>query len=76
MNDLHLWLIPLVPFAGFLVNGLLCQKAPKPVVSAVALIGSLLPLLQVSAIVTNFSSLTLPHVETVGTWIRAGAFHA
>ena len=76
MNDLHLWLIPLVPFAGFLVNGLLCRRAPKPVVSAVALIGSLIPLLQVSAIVTRFSSLTLPHVETVGTWIRAGAFHA
>jgi NADH-quinone oxidoreductase subunit L len=76
MNDLHLWLIPLVPFAGFLVNGLLCRKAPKPVVSAVALIGSLIPLLQVSAIVTKISSLSLPHVETVGTWIRAGAFHA
>ncbi len=76
MNDLHLWLIPLVPLAGFLVNGLLCRRAPKPVVSAVALIGSLIPLLQVTAIVTKFSSLTLPHVETVGTWIRAGTFHA
>jgi NADH-quinone oxidoreductase subunit L len=74
--DLHLWLIPLVPLAGFLVNGLLCRKAPKPVVTAVALIGSLIPLLQVAAIVTKFSSLTLPHIENVGTWIAAGSFHA
>jgi len=76
MTDLHLWLIPLVPFAGFLVNGLLCRKAPKPVVTAVAMIGSLIPLLQVSAIVTRFGSLTLPYTESVGTWISSGAFHA
>ena len=76
MTDLHLWLIPLVPFAGFLVNGLLGRKAPKPVVTAVALVGSLIPLLQVSALVFKFGSLTLPHIESVGTWIQAGTFHA
>jgi NADH-quinone oxidoreductase subunit L len=75
-GDLHLWLIPLVPLAGFLVNGLLGRKAPKSVVTAVALIGALIPLLQVSAIVTKFSSLTLPHIENNGTWITAGSFHA
>ncbi|MFP5228544.1 MAG: NADH-quinone oxidoreductase subunit L [Acidobacteriota bacterium] len=74
--DLHLWLIPIIPFAGFLVNGLAGRKAPKPVVTAVALIGSLLPLLLVSNIVTKFGSLTLPHVERLGTWITAGGFHA
>ena len=76
MTDLHLWLIPLVPFAGFLVNGLLCRKAPKSVVTAVAMVGSLLPLLQVSAIVTRFGSLTLPYTETLAPWISTGAFHA
>jgi NADH-quinone oxidoreductase subunit L len=75
-TDLHLWLIPLVPLAGFLVNGLLGRKAPKPVVTAVALIGALIPLLQVSALVFNSGSLTLPHVENLGTWITAGSFHA
>jgi NADH-quinone oxidoreductase subunit L len=74
MNDL--WLIPLVPFAGFLVNGLIGRKAPKAVVSAVALIAALIPMLQVSAIVWNYHTLTLPLAENVGTWIRAGAFHA
>ncbi len=44
MTDLHLWLIPLVPLAGFLVNGLLGRKFSKPVVTAVALVASLIPL--------------------------------
>ncbi|MGC2497929.1 MAG: NADH-quinone oxidoreductase subunit L [Acidobacteriaceae bacterium] len=76
MTDLHLWLLPIIPFAGFLVNGLVGRRAPKPVVTAVALIGSLLPALWVLNIVVHFGSLTLPHVETYGTWIAAGAFHA
>jgi NADH-quinone oxidoreductase subunit L len=74
--DLHLWLIPIVPFAGFLVNGLAGRKFPRPVVSAVALICSLIPFLQVSAVVTKFGSLTLPYAENHGAWIMAGAFHA
>ncbi|HEY1808412.1 MAG TPA: NADH-quinone oxidoreductase subunit L [Acidobacteriaceae bacterium] len=76
MTDLHLWLIPILPFAGFLVNGLLGRRAPKQVVTTVALLGSLLPALWVSTLVLHFGSLTLPHVETWGTWIAAGAFHA
>jgi NADH-quinone oxidoreductase subunit L len=76
MTDLHLWLIPLVPFAGFLVNGLVGRKAPKAFVTAVALIAAFLPMLQVSAVLWNYHTLALPYVENVGTWIRAGAFHA
>lgn len=32
----YLFLVPLLPFAGFLVNGLLLGKLPKPVISLVA----------------------------------------
>jgi NADH-quinone oxidoreductase subunit L len=76
MTDLHLWLLPIVPFAGFLVNGLLGRKFPKALVTAVALVASVIPAIQVATIVAKFGSLTLPHIENVGTWIRAGAFHA
>ncbi len=33
-----LWLIPLLPFAGFLVNGLLGRRLPKAAVSGIALL--------------------------------------
>ena len=40
-GSLHLWLIPLLPFAGFLVNGLLGRRLPKWLVTAVALLAPL-----------------------------------
>jgi len=40
-GSLHLWLIPLLPFAGFLINGLLGRRLPKALVTAVALLAPL-----------------------------------
>ena len=76
MTDLHLWLIPIVPVAGFLVNGLLGRKLPKATVTVIALVAALVPMLQVASLVARFGSLPVPYVENVGTWIQAGAFHA
>jgi NADH-quinone oxidoreductase subunit L len=75
-GSLHLWLIPLVPFAGFLVNGMLGRRFPKALVTAIAWIATLIPFLHVLYIALHFSSLTLPYTEDVGTWITAGSFHA
>ncbi len=75
-GSLNLWLIPLVPFAGFLVNGLIGRKLPKAFATAVALIATLIPFLQVVKIWFQFPSLTLPYVENLGTWIWTGSFHA
>jgi NADH-quinone oxidoreductase subunit L len=73
-GSLHLWLIPLLPFAGFLFNGLLGRRLPKAIVSAVALLapfGSL-------AIVLNalLARGAFPYSEIcpIG-WINAGALH-
>jgi NADH-quinone oxidoreductase subunit L len=38
-----LWFIPLLPFAGFLINGTLGRKLPRVLVSAVALLFTALP---------------------------------
>ena len=38
-----LWFIPLLPFAGFLINGTLGRKLPRGVVSTVALLFTALP---------------------------------
>jgi NADH-quinone oxidoreductase subunit L len=75
-SSLHLWLIPLVPFAGFLVNGLVGRKLPKALVTTLALIATLIPFVQVADIWFHFSGVSLPYVEHLGTWIQTGAFHA
>jgi NADH:ubiquinone oxidoreductase subunit 5 (subunit L)/multisubunit Na+/H+ antiporter MnhA subunit len=54
---LHLWLIPLLPFAGFLVNGLLGKRLPKALVSAVALGFPLASLLVVARAASIFFSV-------------------
>jgi NADH-quinone oxidoreductase subunit L len=72
MNEsLHLWLIPLLPFIGFVLNGLLGRRLPKTIVSAIALIAPLGSFL----VVLLASRAALPHSETYGTWITAGSFN-
>ena len=35
---LHLWLIPLLPFAGFLLNGILGARLPKWLVTVIGIV--------------------------------------
>jgi len=43
MPNQYLWLIPLLPFTGFLINGTVGRKLPRPVVTAVALLFTAIP---------------------------------
>jgi NADH-quinone oxidoreductase subunit L len=77
---LYLWLIPLLPFAGFLVNGLLGSRLPKALVSTVALASPLMALVVVvrAALIAwpGSGNLALPYVENfAGSWINAGLLH-
>jgi NADH:ubiquinone oxidoreductase subunit 5 (subunit L)/multisubunit Na+/H+ antiporter MnhA subunit len=36
-TNLYLWLIPILPFAGFLINGFLGKRLPNALVSTIAL---------------------------------------
>jgi len=78
MNEpLYLWLIPLLPFAGFLINGILGARLPKWLVTALALIAPLASF----AVVANAARATsagamLPHAEGLQyRWIDAGLLH-
>jgi NADH-quinone oxidoreductase subunit L len=75
--SLHLWLIPLLPFVGFLLNGLLGRRLPNAVVSTIALLFTAAPLAMVTGIALRFSSLNLPYVERLDVpFITTSVFRA
>jgi NADH-quinone oxidoreductase subunit L len=77
MNDgLHLWLIPVLPLVGFLLNGLVGHRLPKALVSTIALVFTATPFLLVLQVYKSFSALSLPYIERHSPWIATSAFHA
>ncbi|WP_158793851.1 NADH-quinone oxidoreductase subunit L [Granulicella sp. L60] len=48
MPSEYLWLIPLLPFAGFLINGTVGRKLPRTLVTAIALIATAIPAILVA----------------------------
>ena len=77
---LHLWLISLLPFAGFLINGLFGRRLPKALVTMIALLAPLsafvLVLWAAWGARPGPASYGFPYVETcpIG-WISVGALH-
>jgi NADH-quinone oxidoreductase subunit L len=72
--NLYLWLIPVLPLVGAAINGLFGKRFSRQTVLAVALGFSGAAFLRALWIAVRFSSLTLPHVESLASWIRAGDF--
>jgi NADH-quinone oxidoreductase subunit L len=79
--SLYLWLIPLLPLAGFLINGGLGMisgaRLPKWLVTDVALIAPLASFgLVLNAALAVKAGAVLPHAEGFQyRWIDAGALH-
>jgi NADH-quinone oxidoreductase subunit L len=78
----YLWLIPLLPFAGFLINGTVGRRLPRALVSAVALIPTF-----ISACLWVWLWFTMKapgapesigHIATLfgNSWISISGFHA
>jgi NADH-quinone oxidoreductase subunit L len=71
-NSDYLWLIPLLPFAGFLINGTIGRKLPRALVSTVALICTAIPAAIVAWLWITMKSTGGPDViQIVGKpWIQ------
>ena len=74
--NLHLWLIPLLPLIGSAINGLFGRRFPRQTVAAVALAFCGAAFAMALWVAIQFSSVRVPHVEFLATWIRAGNFQA
>ena len=74
-----LWLIPLLPFAGFLLNGLFGKRLGKGFVTAVALLASLGAAVAGTIAVVQYHAAYPTgerHVNLVYNWISSGSVRA
>ena len=73
----QLWLIPILPFLGFLINGLFGKRLPKTVINAVAVGSVFLSFLWVlkslNALGAFSGGLEETHFEHYFTWIKSGS---
>src|SRR6266436_6545892 len=75
----QLWLIPILPLAGFVLNGLFGRRWPKTIINAVAVGSVALSFLWVlkalNALGAFTGGLETPYVEHYYTWIQSGALN-
>ncbi|ABF40307.1 NADH dehydrogenase subunit L [Candidatus Koribacter versatilis Ellin345] len=74
-QNLHLWIIPLLPLAGAAINGLLGKRFPNKLVATIALFFTAASFGYFCYVASQFVHLSqIPHVESYGTWIQVGSF--
>ena len=75
MSPTLLWLIPLLPFTGFLINGTVGRRLPRTAVSAVALFFTAVPAVLVAWLWQTMLSTGTLSLETVSApWIKITGF--
>jgi NADH-quinone oxidoreductase subunit L len=68
----HLWLIPVFPLAGFLVNGIAGRRLPKAAIHAIAVLTVALSFAWAMKSIAALMPLEAAHVERYFDWIRVG----
>src|SRR6202521_3609161 len=71
---MQLWLIPLLPFAGFVINGLFGRRFSKSLGNVFGIGSVALSFAWVLKTIFGLGDLNSPHVERYFTWIQSGAF--
>jgi NADH-quinone oxidoreductase subunit L len=69
---MNLWLIPLFPLIGFLLNGLLGKRLSKPAINAIAVGSVAASFLTVVITLSRLAPLTSPYTAHYFTWIQSG----
>jgi NADH-quinone oxidoreductase subunit L len=72
---MSLWLIPILPLLGFLINGLFGRRMSKTMVSVFAIGSVALSFLWVIKTLLGLSPLETKYVEHYFTWIQSGALN-
>ena len=77
MPESYLWLIPLLPFTGFLINGTVGRKLPRAAVTGVALLFTAIPAALVAWLWATMKSAGAPETmrAVAGPWIAISGFH-
>src|SRR5690242_4300575 len=75
MVNSNLWLIPIFPFVGFLINGLLGRRMSKQFVNVIAVGSVMLSFAWVLKTLAGLYPLEEKHIEHYFTWIQSGALN-
>jgi NADH-quinone oxidoreductase subunit L len=72
---MYLWLIPIFPFVGFLINGLFGRRMSKSMVSVFAIGSVALSFAWVVKTLLGLGPLETKYVEQYFTWIQSGSLN-
>jgi NADH-quinone oxidoreductase subunit L len=71
---MQLWLIPILPFAGFLINGIFGRRFSKSMVNVFAIGSVVLAFAWALKAILGLGDLNTPYTEHYFTWIQSGTF--
>jgi NADH-quinone oxidoreductase subunit L len=72
---MNLWLIPIFPLLGFLVNGLLGRRLPKALINLIAVGSVVLSFAWVVKTLLGLSPIETKYIEHYYTWIQSGTLN-